>query len=339
MGDAGGRPSSSSGPAVGAGRPVVHYYVRSRRWSVIPLAVATVLLAISIGGPWWQTTLNENTQAGTVLQDVNITFSLPDRVSCSQLNWTSSPTPCAALTPATVRGGTGVLYELTDYALAALVVVGGAAVALGVIANRGERRDRRSLHLWITLVLVVAVASLAMVAASTAVGPGPEGSATCNYLSGGNSSCPTFWGSAAAAPIPGGCALCNNSLSWGAGNSYYFTLIGGVIFLSVGALLGVTRKRPFTLEEQRAWATRYRPIPASPGRSGPPDLATVSAASILPPPTTVPEATVAPAAPRPAIGRYTPSKTPWTCARCGTENSAWANLCRACNADRPAEGS
>lgn len=335
MAAGGAVPGARSDRAQGADRPSppLHYNSRSRRWSVVVLGVATTLVALSIGGGWWTANLQAETQAGTILESITITYNLGGGTSCSEFDWNSSPNPCVSLAPDLESGSRGALYQGLDVALGALVAVGAYATALGVLPLVGYRRRRSQLTREITVVVVLAVACLGLAAGSAAFGPGPQTGPTCEYLSGNNTSCPFFWGGVSTNPIAGGCALCNNTLSWGGGNSYYLTVISGVLFAVTASVLWLGRNGPYTPEEELVWAQRHRPINFETVRSALP--APGSAGGEPPPWYTPPSAAVDPARAAAARGRYVVAESPWTCPRCGVENSKWANLCRSCNADRP----
>jgi len=335
-GGAGPGDRSEKAPDAGRPSPHLHYYSRTRRWSVVVLGVATVLLGLSIGGSWWSATLQAETQSGTEFQGVSVTYYVGGGTSCTELNWSVSPTPCAAIAPELGSASRGALYQGLDVLLGALTAVGAYATALGVLPLLGYRHRRSQLTREIAVVLALAVVCLGLAAGSAAFGPGPQTGAICSYLSGNNTSCPFYWGQASTNAIAGGCGLCNNSLAWGGGNSYYLLVISGVLFAVTGSLLWFGRKGPYTHEEERVWAGRHRPIdfqtppspPSAPPASGPP-------APEPAPWYTPPTSAVEPARSASTMGRYVGPESPWTCPKCGTENLRWANLCRSCNTYRP----
>lgn len=337
MATGGAGPGARSGRAEASGRPPLplHFNSRSRRWSAVVLGVATILLGLCLGGGWWSTNLQAQTQAGTLFQSVTVTYYVGGGTSCTELNWSSSPTPCAAIAPELASGSRGALYQGLELALGVLVAVGAYATFLAVLPLLGHRRRRSQLTREIAIVLVLAIACLGLAAGSATLGPGPQTGALCGYLSGNNTTCPYFWGSAPTNAIAGGCGLCNNSLSWQGGNSYYLTVISGVLFAVMGTILWFGRKGPYTPEEEEAWAARQRPLIVPPPKSS---LPTPGATGPEPPPWyTPPSVTTEPTRSAAAMGRYVVAQSPWTCPRCGVENSRWANLCRSCNAERPTD--
>lgn len=330
-------PSSGAAGTEKRPRPAVRYADRARRWVFVPLAIGTFLLAASLqGGIWWQTGVYARSPvSGADHQDVIVIYHVGGDLSCSELNWTYPPTPCTNISERAVTGARGVLYTSLEYVLAALVAVGLVAIALIGLANFGVRRHRIQLTIEIVLALVLTAAAFGYPTVSAAAGPGPQGDTICWYLSGNNSTCPVFWGSASVTYLPGLCGVCLQSVSWGAGDAFYQCLVSGAFFAAAAAVLWLGRNRPFTAEEEAAWAERFRDLTIVPPRS---TFVQAPAGPAVPPagpPAVAPGQLSVPTGSHWVAGRYVTPKEPWVCLQCGTQNLQWANLCRNCGADRP----
>jgi len=112
-------------------------------------------------------------------------------------------------------------------------------------------------------------------------------------------------------------------------------LVAGAFFAGAAAVLWLGRKRPFTMQEEVAWAARFRDLPIAPPKS-----TFGQAPGSPPPPPEKPSAAgpgrlSVPTGSHWVAGRYVTPKEPWVCPQCGTQNLQWANLCRSCGADRP----
>jgi hypothetical protein len=328
--------ASASGGSSTAKVPAVRYYDRARRWVVVPLAIGAFLLfAALFGGVWWETGLHSVAPvSGLQHEFVLVHFEIGGSVTCVEGNWTFPPTPCSNLTERTMTGSLGRFYADLPILLAALGGVAVVVTALVLLGNLRILRRRVQLVVEIGLVVALAAASFAIPLGTALAGPAPPAGAICYYLSGNNSTCPGFWGSTYALLIPGECNVCKNTVSWGAGDAFYQTVAAGVFFAGSAVVLAVRRRQPFTLDEEVAWAARYRAIPAPdaappspPAASEPPPLAVPVSPSTRPAKTQVD--------PRWATGRYVMPTAPWVCPQCGTQNLQWSNLCRSCGGDRP----
>ena len=309
---------------------------------MVPLAVGILLLVPTLlAGVWWQAGLQVVSPLdGVVHQSVTIAFHIGGGFTCSEVNWSYSPTPCDNISTGSIGGARGALYASLGYALEALIAIGCAAVALIALANLRIVRRRRQVSIEIALVAMLAVIALALPTATALAGPGPQAASDCSYLSGEAASCSMFLGSGGTNLIPGECNVCLNTISWGGTDSFWACLISGILFAACCVVLWLRRKAPFTLEEEVAWASRYeRPLTAVKGdASAEKPIATARPPSPVAPSLAGPPATAGGALdPRRAFGRYEVPRGPWACPRCGTENLQWANLCRGCGTERPSD--
>ncbi len=323
--------------------PAVHFVERGRVWSVVSLLVVLFLLVLALGGSWWEATVNSvDPTSSTTIQGVTVNFELGGGVRCSSYGWVAGSDPCQNIS-SSQPGARGLAYSAFEDAVVAILAASAVAWVLAALGLFGIRRGRWQLRLEIALVFVVAFAALAIVGGSVALGPGPQGSGYCTYLSGNVTGCSAFFGSSPAGFLPGGCVTCDNVLSWGGGGAFYETLGAMAVAAGTAGTLWISRSKPYTAEEVAEWAKRY--APASPTRA--PATAPAPAAVVGP----AMAGTGVGAAPgespaipdyigtRPPISAVRPSfqvaQSDWTCPRCGRDNSRWSVVCGGCGSDRP----
>jgi len=320
------RPRSPPGPRVS-----VHYRDRRRPFSAALVGIAVVLLGYSLGGAWWQVSLesSSSTSGGFgQIANVEVRFTLGGTIECTAVGWVP-PTPCAAV-PSSETGPTRLLDLGTYFALLVGIGVGILTAGLVVAGNLGLVLGRRQLLLAIVLAFVVAGVALSTPVVGAVAGPGAQGESICGTLSEGFVDCHLYWGGAPVGPYPGGCYDCANQESWGAGVAWFSTMVaGGLAFLS-GYLLWIGRKGPYTNAEERAWAIskgyidRPRPTPLPiPTRTGEP-------------PEEIPQ-TSGPGALRSALPLPSDRRASWRCLECGTVNAPWAEMCGRCRSVRPSD--
>ncbi len=325
-------PSAASGPRrnrhLRRGLPgtPVRYVDRARLWSSVSLLAVAALLLLGLQGSWWQVGFSAySPETNQQVQFVTVEFHAGGSATCANSAWQANVTPPCANVSARVGGAVGGFYAAVDVALAALAALAGTAWVLATLGNVGVRWSRRQLQLEIALAFAVTLAVAAVLLGSVALGPGPQAAQYCLALSGNSTSCPSFFGGATAGIPPGACQLCDNSLGWGPGLSFYEALGALVLGAVTAGCLVAGRRGPYTAEEVSAWAERFRDIPVTPPAvtSGP----GAAAASGPTPPSRPPPSAI--------DLRFKVAQSDWTCASCGHRNSRWAVQCGTCHGDRP----
>lgn len=323
-----------------------HYVERGRVVASVTLPIVTVVLLLAVHGQWWEVQYVSNSSAAFLganqeqYQYVVVTYLAGGTVECSSFSLTTPDfTPCDNVS-GQLNDGQGAWYAGLNDGLIALVGLGALASAFTLLANFGVRFGRVHLMLMIGLAFTLLLVASSLLVVTTFIGHGPLGSAFCSAFSGNLTTCPGFWGSSIAFPtVNNTCLTCDDHVLWGAGYAYYEALIAVVVDAVTVWLLWTRRKRPFTLEEQRAWFASQRAhgsIPTgSPAPSDTPAPTTGAAGS----PSAYPPTGVIWT--RPPVDATHPgfniAVSPWTCPNCATANSRWARLCKACRADRPPE--
>jgi len=324
---------SASAPRTSGGgrRPLrpFHYVDLHRTIAVVLLVAVAVLAGVSVNGPWWTISrVSTSYLSGEQVQSVVVTFNAGGSTSCTiyPLEW--HPNPCTNVS-STISGTVGAFDTALDVGLLAIAGMALGSAVLIAVGTWGFSFGRAQLRIAIAMALAVAVVSLGLVGAAVAIGPGAQAAGYCAFLSGNQTSCPSFAGGVIAGIIPGACDDCASNLHWGGGLSFYLVLGGGAASLLGFVLLWRGRHGPFTRAEQAEWSAKNQPY----------------SLSDLPPPTAAAGPTEAASrmAPLPAPGSrnaipFSSSRTTrWTCARCQTVNSPWAARCGACGDHRPSE--
>lgn len=303
-----------------------HYVDRNGRWATVAMFVVTVLLALAIGGEWWQTAVTVTSPlSDTQVQNAVVDFYLGGAVSCHTYMWAPNDSPCLSVAPR--QGGlAGAVSAGMNELLFGLVGASAVAAVLALLGGLGIRRSRAQLQVEIALVVVVALATVGFAGGSAILGPSPQGSGYCWLLSGNVTNCPAFWGATSSGLISGACDTCFAELSWGGGAAFYEMLVAALLSTVTGIVLWIDRKHPYTAQEMADWAVKNAPV------------------SLQHRPGTSPDGTPAgptPFPPRPPISATVPGfatpTTDWTCPRCHTFNSRFALQCGRCHLDRPGE--
>jgi hypothetical protein len=329
--------STDRSPGAGANRTaparrprpaLIQYNDPARKWASVTLLIATVLLFLSVNGPWWQATYSSSTAGtGGLVQRATVTFHVGGTVTCATYNWPAS-SPCQNVSSEQV-GWRATVSSGFNAVLLGLFFAAAGSWTLATLGNVGIRFARGQLLVEVALVLAVAVAALGLLVGSVALGPGPQAGTYCWYFSGNITTCPFYWGGATAGAIPGACDLCDDAISWGAGAAYYETLAATALVGGTGVYLWRGRKGPYLPEEVAAWSVRNAPF-SIPVESPPP-----LAAAAAPTPAPVNAFTAV----RPPISEdyhgFHIAESPWTCAQCQSVNSRFALQCRTCHAERP----
>ncbi len=332
-----GTPGSSGGPGPTRARrrrrvlwgkdAQYHYTDPARSWSSLALLVITLLLLAAIGGSWWQTQFQAIASGSYVpAQTIVVAFDLGGSVRCATTGWSGNFNPCVNITDRQV-GTRGEVYAGMNDVIIALTVAGAIACLLATLGMLGVRISRVQLTLEILLVLCLAIVPFGLMGISAALGPGPQASSYCTFLSANVTSCPYFWGGSSAGTIPGSCTTCFLTLGWGSGVAFYEALGAAILAAVTVGFLWRGRHGPFTVAENRAWLQSNEPLKL-PAATAPTEF--------------VPGAPGPPAPPgRPPVSALHPrlriSGRPWNCPQCGRVNSGWARICTSCRGERPVD--
>ena len=307
---------------------ILHYVDRRRTYASLAMVVATILLCLAVGGPWWSfTQISYNPLTSVQVQNVHANFDLGGTITCSTYHWEPPSFPCANLT-ATLHGEYGILYEVYGYLALGLAELAGILSALLWVGNTGLNLGRRQLRAILILTLAFVVVSGSMLLGSAAMGPGPQEASFCYQYTGNVSNCPSYWGSVASGQFAGEClAPCQYTSNWGPGTAWYEVLAATALAGLAWALLWSGRKGPYSIEEHATWSATNRPLSLT-GLSLP---RPISGEVLLS--SRVSEWTQAPA--QNSVYPTEVSRETWRCLRCGRINSPWAGQCGYCREARP----
>jgi hypothetical protein len=316
-----GSSRATAGPAAAI---TVHYRDRRRAVAGAMLAVSAVLLLVAFGGAWWGAGVVATDVSGNSVAQVqssHFVVYLSGQIDCSVRGWGAN-NPCSVVA-SQASGALATLDGVIDAGLLVIAGLGLAGAGLGFVIAFGRATARWQLTLAILLAAAVAAAVLGLCASAVVEGPGAQIDGYCYLWSGNYTHCGAFWGGATVSPYPGGCSVCEDAMTWGAGPSWYLALVAGLLGVPASYLFWVGRRGPLTAAEVEAWArsrgyVKRTPPPAAPASSpaaGPPGL------ERLPPPA---EGTVSAYSATPA------RRSPWRCPRCQTSNAPWALACGRC---------
>lgn len=306
----------------------MHFVDRRRTYAGVLLLAIGGLFLLSVGGAWWQAELLASSPlTNAQVQHVTISFNLGGGLSCSTWRWPPS-NPCNNIS-GPMQGPREIVYAAANYIVGALGVAALLGAGLLFTGNAGLNFGRVELRMLILLVLAIAVVGAAVVVITVGASPGPQAGTYCAELSGNVTTCPIFFGSAAAGVIAGGCNQCDLVYTWGGGLAFYESVAATGAAAAAWWLLWVGRAGPFSRAEQVAWAVSNRPLALTGPGLGRPGMRFEGP---KPPPVAsfAPSATAEPPAPR-----FKLRADPWTCARCGRVNSPWAGMCMVCRGPPP----
>src|SRR5208337_809958 len=119
----------------------------------------------------------------SVVNNINVDFSLGGHISCSTYDWRPPSFPCANIS-GSVQGGLGPVYLIGNDVVLVLAEVGGIISALLWIGNTGLNLGRRQLQVILVLLLGAVIAGGVLLGGTALAGPGPQASAYCYQYSG-----------------------------------------------------------------------------------------------------------------------------------------------------------
>lgn len=319
----------------------MHYVDRRRTYASVLMVVATALLCLSVGGPWWQLTLNSyNPLTDQQTQNLHVSYDLGGYIACSTWTWEPPSFPCANLSEY-LHGDFGMFYVAGGFLVIGLAELGAIISALLWVGNAGLNLGRRQLRAVLTLLLAFVVVAGSFLVGTAVVGPGPQGHAFCYQYSGNYTSCPTFSGSVTPGEVAGECfAPCAYAMSWGPGTSFYEALLATGLGGMAWSLMWVGRKGPYSAPEQLAWSATNRPLSLTGlglTRSAPGEPLAVSpmAEYTQPTPSLADSRLSTPPILQTSVYPSGGSRDAWRCLGCGRINSPWAARCGHCRKPRP----